>query len=55
MAGGGTLLDIGAAWGLYTCSLGVLPAVDVVAVEPTARSFERLVRNVRLSGVRAKS
>jgi FkbM family methyltransferase len=54
LSGGGTLLDIGAAWGLYTCTLGVLPGVDVVAVEPTARSFERLVGNVALNQVRAK-
>lgn len=50
----GTLLDIGAAWGLYTCSLGVLPGVDVIAVEPTARSFVRLARNAALNGVAAK-
>jgi len=54
IASGGTLLDIGAAWGLYTCCLGVLPGVDVVAVEPTARSFERLTHNVALNRVRAK-
>jgi FkbM family methyltransferase len=54
ISGGGTLLDIGAAWGLYTCSLGVLPGVDVIAVEPTARSFERLSGNVSRNGVRAK-
>ena len=53
-SGGGTVLDIGAAWGLYTCTLGVLPGVDVVAVEPTARSFERLTHNVAINGVRAK-
>jgi FkbM family methyltransferase len=53
LSSGGTLLDIGAAWGLYTCSLGVLPGVDVIAIEPTARSFERLVGNVALNGVRA--
>ena len=54
ISGGGTLLDIGAAWGLYTCTLGVLPGVDVIAIEPTARSFERLARNVARNGVRAK-
>jgi FkbM family methyltransferase len=53
VSGGGTLLDIGAAWGLYSCSLGILPGVDVIAIEPTARSFERLALNVARNGVRA--
>jgi FkbM family methyltransferase len=54
MARGGVLLDIGAAWGLYSCTLGVLPGVEVIAVEPTARSFERLVRNAAINGVRGR-
>jgi len=55
LRGGGQVLDIGAAWGLYTCTLGVLPGVEVVSVEPTPRNFARLERNLALNpGVRAR-
>jgi FkbM family methyltransferase len=56
VSGGGTVLDVGAAWGIYTCTLGVLPGVRVVSVEPTPRNFIRLQANIaRNPGVHASA
>ncbi|MES2604951.1 MAG: FkbM family methyltransferase [Pseudomonadota bacterium] len=46
---GGTFLDIGANFGLYTCILGTLPNVGCIAVEPSAEMFLRLKRNLALN------
>ena len=55
-SGGGVVVDVGAAWGLYTCSLGVLPGVNLISVEPTPRNFLRLRANIALNpAVRAQA
>ena len=52
ISGGGTLLDIGAAWGLYTCSLGVLPGVDVIErADGPSTSSGSIARNVGRNGL----
>jgi FkbM family methyltransferase len=43
---GGTFVDVGANVGLYTCTLGVLPNVNCIAVEPHAKNFMALENNV---------
>lgn len=49
MSGGGTFVDIGANFGLYTCCLGVLPGVECFAIEPAARAFTALQDNIYLN------
>jgi FkbM family methyltransferase len=49
LEGGGTFVDVGANFGLYTCALGVLPGVNCVAIEPGAEAFERLRKNLALN------
>lgn len=46
---GGLVVDVGACFGLYTCTLGVLPSVRCVAIEPAAQAFVSLSRNVALN------
>ena len=46
---GGAFLDIGANFGLFTCSLGVLPKVECYAVEPCAKNFFLLTENLALN------
>lgn len=49
MSSGGTFVDIGANFGLYTCCLGVLPGVECFAIEPAARAFTTLQDNIYLN------
>jgi FkbM family methyltransferase len=49
LADGGVFVDIGANRGLYTCSLGVLPKVECIAIEPHARNFVELQENLALN------
>lgn len=46
MDGGGTFLDVGSNIGFYTCTVGMLPGVDCVSVEPFAKVFMALRRNI---------
>jgi FkbM family methyltransferase len=46
---GGLFVDVGACFGLYTCSLGVLPGVACISAEPSPESFLELQRNVSLN------
>ncbi len=49
MSQGGTFLDIGGHFGLYTCAVGVLDGVDCICVEPSPKIFIDLVNNIRLN------
>jgi len=52
---GGHFVDVGANQGLYTCSLGVLPGVECVAIEPHAKNVVALQKNMALNpGMRAR-
>lgn len=52
---GGIFLDIGANFGLFTCSLGVIPGVECYAIEPCAKNFVLLTENLALNpGIKAK-
>jgi FkbM family methyltransferase len=52
---GGTFLDIGSNFGLFTCSVGMIPKTECYCVEPSAREFLRLQENIALNpGIRAK-
>lgn len=54
MESGGTFVDVGAAFGLFTCVLGRLPGVTCVAVEPSSEAFQRLRASMAMNpGVRA--
>lgn len=46
MAGGGTFLDVGANFGLYTCPVAQLPGVECVAVDASAIAFAKLQDNL---------
>jgi FkbM family methyltransferase len=55
MASGGIFVDVGAHFGLYTCSLGNVPGVACIAIEPAPSACAALLRNLSLNpGVRAK-
>ena len=46
----GTIMDIGANTGIYALAArAVNPLADVIALEPVARTFERLRRNIELN------
>jgi FkbM family methyltransferase len=48
-------VDAGANHGLYTCTLGVLPGVTCIAIEPDAGNFLELQTNMALNpAVKAK-
>jgi FkbM family methyltransferase len=49
MAGGGTFLDVGANFGLYTCPVASLPGVRCVAVDAAARALDKLHGNLALN------
>lgn len=49
LANGGYFVDAGAHMGLFTVYLGSLPGVTCVCIEPHARSFVKLQKNVRLN------
>lgn len=46
MQEGGTFLDVGANFGLYTCSVAQLPGVECVAVDASATAFAKLQDNL---------
>lgn len=46
MSNGGTFLDIGSNFGLYTCTVGQLRDVKCISIEPAADAFVHLQRNV---------
>ncbi len=46
---GGTFLDVGANFGLFTCCLGTLPNVACYAIEPFAKNFVKLQSNLNLN------
>jgi FkbM family methyltransferase len=49
---GDTILDIGACEGMFSVMMGrMFPEVRVLAFEPVARTFQKLVRNIELNGV----
>jgi FkbM family methyltransferase len=47
MNGGGTFLDVGANFGLFSCSLAVLPGVECIAVDASPAAFLKLQENLR--------
>ena len=49
LRGGGTFLDVGANFGLYTCPVAMLPGVRCIAVDASAQAFVRLQRNLALN------
>jgi FkbM family methyltransferase len=49
MSEGGTFLDVGANFGLFTCSLLSDTSVDCIAVEASALAFTRLQHNLELN------
>ena len=46
MRSGGLFLDVGAHFGIYTCSLAKIPGVECIAVEANAASFVKLQQNL---------
>jgi FkbM family methyltransferase len=46
---GGTLLDVGANFGLYTCCLSRIPGVRCIAVDASPVAFSRLLLNLKWS------
>lgn len=47
----GLILDIGANTGVFAlCAKAINPRADVIALEPVARVYDRLVRNIALNG-----
>lgn len=46
MGAGGTFLDVGANFGLYTCPVAELPGVDCIAVDASAIAFAKLQANL---------
>jgi FkbM family methyltransferase len=46
MAGGGTFLDVGSNFGLYTCPVAQVPGVECVAVDASAIAFAKLQDNL---------
>ena len=46
MEKGGTFLDVGSNFGLYTCSLAPISGVNCIAVEASAIAFARLFANI---------
>ena len=46
---GGLFLDVGANFGLFTCTLGMIPGVECYAVEPWAKNFLLLKNNLSLN------
>ncbi|TZF87298.1 FkbM family methyltransferase [Cognatilysobacter lacus] len=49
MSDGGTFLDVGANFGLYTCTVAALPGVRCIAVDAAASALDKLQRNLALS------
>lgn len=49
MANGGTFLDVGANFGLYSCPISVLSGVRCIAVDAAASALEKLQRNLALN------
>lgn len=49
MKDGGWFVDVGCNFGLYTCSVGVLENVRVVAIDPSPRALSQLERNLKLN------
>lgn len=49
LEGGGTFLDVGANFGLYTCPMAAVPGVRCVAVDASALAFVKLQRNLGLN------
>ena len=49
MSDGGVFVDIGANFGLYTCTVGSLEGVRCIAVDASARAFSALQKNVELN------
>lgn len=49
LAAGGTFLDVGANFGLYTCPIATLPGVFAIAVDASARAFTKLQDNLALN------
>jgi FkbM family methyltransferase len=46
---GGVFIDVGANFGLFTCSLGAIPGVECYAIEPCAKNFVLLQENIALN------
>ena len=46
---GGVFIDVGANFGLFTCSLGAIPGVECYAIEPCAKNFVLLQDNIALN------
>ncbi len=49
MSQGGVFVDAGANFGLYTCTLGLLPDVRCIAIDAHAAAFTQLKHNVELN------
>jgi len=49
MKPGGVFLDIGSHLGLYTCTVGKLDGVSCVCIEPSAKAFIDLQKNLSLN------
>lgn len=49
MSNGGTFLDVGSHFGLYTCAIGVLEGVDCICVEPSPKMFINMTNNIQLN------
>lgn len=55
MAGGGCFVDVGSNVGLYSVSVGILPNVEVIALDASFLALNKLGRNIqRNPGIRAK-
>ena len=46
---GGSFLDVGANFGLFTYTLGAIPGVQTYAVEPYAKEFVKLQKNLSIN------
>jgi len=46
---GGNFLDIGANFGLFTCTLGGIPGVRSYSIEPFAKEFIKLQKNLSIN------
>lgn len=51
MRTGGTFVDIGSNFGLYTCSVGRVSGVRVVAIDPSPVANAKLQENIRLNSL----
>ncbi len=49
MAGGGSFVDVGCNFGLYTCAVGVVPRVRCISIDGSFTALTKLSDNLRLN------